>query len=129
MIQEKEFIIVSVKRTKRVHAAITLVRPGNSGFCWETASAGRYSETSVLSKLSFYSNGTHSIAVPAEVVEELTREVLYDYDATAMCVPNTQGVWSKLLENAIRSTPSLAKPEYRSAYYPLSGEDADQVPA
>ncbi|MCP1651552.1 DUF4406 domain-containing protein [Pseudomonas nitroreducens] len=70
-----EFIVISVKHTKRRHKAITLWRPDDRGYCWTLERAGRYAEARVLEHLSYYNSGCTNIAVPLTLVEQLAGEV------------------------------------------------------
>lgn len=97
-----EFIVISVKHTKRRHKAITLWRSDDRGYCWKLESAGRYAEARVLEHLGYYNSGCSNIAVPLALVEQLATEVEYDTKEFGICLPNNAATWRQLLASVIR---------------------------
>lgn len=110
-----DYIVISLKHTKRRHKAITLWRSDDMGYCWKLESAGIYPESRVLDHLGYYNSGCSNIAVPVELVRDLSREVEYDTKEFGICLPNTGAVWSRLLAAVIRPTEHAPDPEYRGA--------------
>lgn len=109
-----EYIVISLKHTRRRHRAITLWRPDDRGYCWQLDFAGTYDEESVLDKLNYYNSG-YDVAVPAALVRELARDVEYDTKEHGLCLPNNAATWKRLLAAVIRPTQYQAQPEYRGA--------------
>lgn len=110
-----DFIVISVKHTKRRHKAITLWRPDDRGYCWMLERAGRYEEPRVLEHLGYYNSGCTNIAVPLALVEQLAGEVEYDTKEFGVCLPNNAATWRQLLAKVIRPVQYPAEPEYRGA--------------
>ena len=110
-----DFYVLSLKHTHRRHKAITLWRPDDKGYCWKLDSAGVYSEARVLEHLGYYNSGCSNIAVPADLVRSLCREVEYDTKELGTCLPNNASTWKKLLAAVIRPTDYASHPEYRGA--------------
>ena len=105
----REYFVVSVVHTHRSHKYITFWRPEDKGYAWPLPWSGRYSEEYLLSKLQFYNDGWHSIAVPVDVVERLgvtPAKGQIDGDIGPV-VLNTRENWKLLEEAAIR--PPLNK--------------------
>ncbi|CAI8893764.1 MULTISPECIES: hypothetical protein [Pseudomonas syringae group] len=112
-----QYIVLSLKHTKRRDKAITLWRSNDTGYCWALEPAGVYTEVEVLDRLGYYNSGCSNIAVPAELVIELCENIEYDTKENGLCLPNRAGIWSKLLAAVIRPTQYEPKPEYRGAKY------------
>jgi hypothetical protein len=112
-----KYIVLSLKHTHRRHKAITLWRPDDRGYCWKLESAGIYEEARVLEHLGYYNSGCSNIAVPADLVRKLSRQVEYDMNEHGVCLPNNARTWKQLLGAVIRPTDYQAKPEYRGARY------------
>ncbi|MDF3868436.1 hypothetical protein P3W53_28530 [Pseudomonas denitrificans (nom. rej.)] len=110
-----EFIVISVKHTKRRHKAITLWRPADRGYCWTLERAGRYEEAHVLHSLGYYNSGCTNIAVPLELAEQLAANVEYDTKEFGICLPNDAATWQQLLAQVIRPPRYPAEPEYHGA--------------
>ncbi|MCP1649445.1 hypothetical protein [Pseudomonas nitroreducens] len=110
-----EFIVISVKHTKRRHKAITLWRPDDRGYCWTLERAGRYEEPRVLEHLGYYNSGCTNIAVPLTLVEQLAGEVEYDTKEFDICLLNNAATWRRLLASVIHPTRHQPEPEYRRA--------------
>ncbi|MDU9398087.1 hypothetical protein [Pseudomonas sp. zfem003] len=113
-----QYIVLSLKHTKRRDKAITLWRPDDRGYCWTLNSAGSYSEEQVLERLGYYNSGCSNVAVPFELVRSLVREVEYDTGEFGICLPNNAATWKELLANLIRTPQYQPEPEYRGARYP-----------
>lgn len=112
-----QYIVLSLKHTKRRDKAITLWKGHDKGYCWKLKPAGVYTEVEVLDRLGYYNSGCSNIAVPAELVIELCENVEYDTKEYGLCLPNRAGIWSKLLAAVIRPTQYEPKPDYRGARY------------
>lgn len=110
-----DFYVISLKHTHRRHKAITLWQPNDSGYCWRLENAGTYQEAQVLEHLSYYNSGCSNIAVPADLVRSLSREVEFDLKMNGVCLPNTAATWRKLLTAVIRPPDYPSYPEYRGA--------------
>lgn len=113
-----EYIVLSLKHTRRRHTAITLWRPDDKGYCWKVESAGIYEESRVLEHLGYYNSGCSNIAVPADLARKLSREVEYDTKEYGVCLPNNARTWKQLIAAVIRPTAHPAQPEYRGARHP-----------
>ncbi len=70
-----QYIVLSLKHTKRRDKAITLWEGNDKGSCWKLEPAGVYTEASILDRLDYYNSGCSNIAVPAELVIELCENV------------------------------------------------------
>lgn len=112
-----QYIVLSLKHTKRRHKAITLWKANDTGYCWKLEPAGLYTSAEVLERLGYYNSGCSNVAVPAELVIELCETVEYDTKEFGLCLPNKAGIWSKLLAAVIRPTEYEPKPEYHGAKY------------
>ncbi|WP_122523570.1 hypothetical protein [Pseudomonas viridiflava] len=112
-----QYIVLSLKHTKRRDKAITLLKGNDKGYCWRLEPAGLYTSAEVLERLGYYNSGCSNVAVPAELVIELCKTVEYDTKEFGLCIPNKAGVWSKLLAAVIKPTEYEPKPEYRGAKY------------
>lgn len=110
-----QYIVLSLKHTKRRDKAITLWQAGDTGYCWKLEAAGLYDEADVLERLGYYNSGCSNIAVPVDLVIDLCEKVEYDTMEFGVCLPNKADIWSKLLEAVIRPTQYEPKPEYRGA--------------
>ncbi|WP_061238229.1 hypothetical protein [Ectopseudomonas composti] len=110
-----EYIVISLKHTKRRHKAITLWRPDDKGYCWTMDRAGIYQEARVLEHLGYYNSGCSNIAVPLAIAKTLAKEVEYDTKEHGLCLPNNAATWKRLLAAVIRPTQYQAQPEYRGA--------------
>lgn len=112
-----DFIVISLKHTKRIDKAITLWRPDDRGYCWTLERAGRYPEPQVMERLGYYNSGCSNIAVPIDLVERLACEVEYDHKEFGICLPNNADTWKRLLAGVIQPTKYESRPEYRGARY------------
>lgn len=110
-----QYIVISLKHTKKRHKAITLWQANDSGYCWKLETAGLYKEADVLERLGYYNSGCSNIAVPVEVVRELCQKVEYENLEFGVCLPNNASTWSQLLGAVIRTAQYEPKPEYRGA--------------
>ncbi len=115
---QRQYIVLSLKHTKRRDKAITLWRPDDRGYCWTLERAGVYQEQHVLQNLGYYNSGCSNVAVPLELVRSLSREVEYDTKEFGICLPNNAATWKELLTNLIRTPQYQPEPEYRGARYP-----------
>jgi hypothetical protein len=94
----EQFVIVSVKWTKRDSRYITFWRPDNAGYAYPVPWMGLYSREQVESNLAYYNNGTFTIAVPAATLEGMTEDPRpgeIDNDAGPV-VLNTKANWERL---------------------------------
>lgn len=112
-----QYIVLSLKHTKRRDKAITLWRPDDAGYCWTLEPSGVYTEAEIMGHLAYYNSGCSNVAVPAELVIDLCETVEYETQQIGLCLPNRAGVWSKLLAAVITPTPYEPRPEYRGAKY------------
>jgi len=120
----REFYIVSNKHTRREHRYVTLWRPDDKGYTFRASTAGRYTEERVREHLGYYNSGC-SIAVPCDIVDDLTisttpADCLDGTDGPA--VLNTLAKWKVLLANTIEPPQYAPKPECKGA--PRSKEAA-----
>ncbi len=107
-----DYIVISLKHTKRRHKAITLWRSDDRGYCWKMESAGIYSEERILEHLGYYNSGCSNIAVPLSLMPFLVDDVEYDTKEFGVCLPNNAATWKKLLAYVIRPTQYPSHPEY-----------------
>lgn len=116
-----DVIIISLKRTNSLNKAITLWRPGDSGYCWTLRCAGRYDEASVLKNLGYYNSGNSSIAVPVGLAEQLAIEVEYKTNEFGRCLANDAATWKQLLAMVVCKPEYPSLPRYHETYGASAG--------
>ena len=114
---EREYFVLSVNHTDRGNPYIVLWAANDSGYRGRVESAGRYTESQVMSQLGYYNNGCDTVAVPCDVAEPLSHAVkpgFFDTDDGRWLL-NNRATWSALLENLIAKPKHNPQPEYRGA--------------
>jgi hypothetical protein len=109
-----QYIVISLKHTLRRHKAITLWRPDDKGYCWLLPSAGIYDKQRIFDHLGYYNTG-YDIAVPVDLVRELSSNVEYDTKEHGVCLPNNATTWKRLLAGVVAPPKYEPQPEYRGA--------------
>jgi hypothetical protein len=111
-----DYYVISVKHTQREHKYITVWRTDNCGYCWPLSWAGKYPESLVMSKLSYYNDGGNVI-VPCDALDSIAVPPLVgEIDNNAgPCVLNNRPNWQKILASVPVPPTYDARPEYKGA--------------
>ncbi|MFD2404854.1 hypothetical protein [Azorhizophilus paspali] len=119
MPEERQFYIVSLKHTLRLHRYITVWRPDNAGYAFPLIWAGKYYELDVRAELDYYNNGCSTVAVPCDVLDQIAIPPMpgeIDNDVGPV-VPNNAESWRRILANVISEPAYDPRPEYKGARY------------
>ncbi len=80
---EPMYYVLSLKRSKPADGVLTWWEPNASGYAFRLENAGRYLESEIVAKRSYYDDGERTRAIPCEVVEARAKMVR-DVDCTAI---------------------------------------------
>lgn len=75
---KKEYYIINLEYSKTEDKLITFWRKDCRGYCWQIDWAGKYPESVVMANKEYYNNGTDTLAVPCDEVEEALKKVLFN---------------------------------------------------
>lgn len=113
---EREYFVISVKHNQRSDRYVILWGANDSGYRGRVESAGRYPESRIREQLAYYNTG-NNIAVPCEVIEQLSVPVekgFFDTD-DGHWVLNNRKNWQQILANVIEPPKYKPEPEYRGS--------------
>lgn len=114
--KEREYFVISVKHNQRSDHYIILWGTNDCGYRGRIEAAGRYPESRIRSRLSYYNSG-EDIAVPCDVVESLAVSAeprFFDTDEGRWVLNNRQN-WQAILKNVIELPQYKPEPEYKGA--------------
>lgn len=68
--EEKKYIVISLKHTRKTDDYFTLWGPDAKGYRMNEEQAGKYSESEINGNLSYYDNGDSTMAVLTSALED-----------------------------------------------------------
>jgi len=111
-----EYIVISVKHTKRTDPYITLWNPEDEGYCFRIEAAGRYDQGRILANISYYNSGCDSVAVRHDDLIALAVQVKKGYLGNdGLVIPNNAKSWKTIKLATILPPIHQVYPEYRGA--------------
>lgn len=108
--------VVNLSHHKRQHRYVTVWRPGNRGYAWPLAWAGKYPQVMAEKSLDYYNTGENFV-VPCSVLDALAvppEPGQIDGDVGPVVRSNKKN-WDTILASVIVQPKAIPVPVYRGA--------------